>query len=261
MLVSVLYPESFAQSLFYTLFQLVDVCSRDALQFQRVCLGAVAAENVAGKVDRGQNIVTIVFRLVHDECLSRCIQIPFSEIRSRVGHAHLFPSFGRENLQWGSVVEPAVENARKLYSRRRVVHGIVVQLERAVAHKYLLNLRQLGEIILYALDGGHHLTSIVLNHHLILDALGGNSNFGQCLNLFYCLGRRVETLSALGRYFYLRVECCELLGHQHLESVENRQRAHHGYRRKRNACNGHSRDYVYCLMALFREKVSLGYVE
>ena len=158
------------------------------------------------------------------------------------------------------MVEAAVQCAGKLNAGSGIVDGVVVQLECAVANKNIGNACQFREIVLHALDGSHHLTSAILHHHLVLHTFGNYGNFGECLDCHYGTVCDIECLSLVGSNLYFRVECGELLGNQHSESVEYRQGAYHSNRRKHYACDGYSRNYVYCLMALFREKVSSGYV-
>ena len=103
-----------------------------------------------------------------------------------------------------------------------------MQLERARAVEYVLDVGQLLEVVVHSFDGDHCLVFAEHQQSIVLDGLGIDLDARVALEQHEFLLVSRHVLSLCRCHLDLRVEVGEELCHHVLKSIEHREDADHG---------------------------------
>ena len=241
-------------------FEDIHVGARLQLQVYGTDLGGVL-EQLAGKLQGGNNIRPVVLLLVHSKHQSRRKQVAPGKGRSRIGHVHLRPTLGCIHLQRVEKADAGTQIGQQLHARNGIVHYLIVKQQLTLSEKDGINRSQFGEIVFHSLDHGHGLPSLILHQGIVFQRLTHQSHFRHLPDGHDGLVLPIEHLSSSRYHLQFRVESRKQIRHQILEAVEHGQGTHQGQGGQRHSAHRDARNHIDGIVRLLGKQISPCYVK
>ena len=138
-------------------------------------------------------------------------------------------------------------------SRNAIVHICCVKTELTIAQEDIIDVGELLEIILHALDDHRRLTVLIDGERHILNRLGGHVDLWQLANLRQYRIVGSHRLPLYRNHLQLRIDIRKERSHQVVESVEYGERHHQGHRCHSDTDDGDAADHIDGVGRLLRE--------
>ena len=182
---------------------------------------ALLVEEPTGEGNAGDDIVLIVLGLPDIEKHTGGIQVVFLEGFGGVGEVELSFAAGCIDVQRLIVGIASGKLLRQSDAKDAVIHIGCMKAEITLTNQDLLDMGQLVEIIIDALDHDHHLTTLVDGQGLILYTLGSDFDLRQLTDLREHRIVGSDRFALYGGNLQLWIEGGEEGGYEVVEAIED----------------------------------------
>ena len=177
LLKAVLHTETVSGNALHLGLHLVKVASGLQPQLQRRH-HVLLLKETSGKAQGGNDVVLVVFRLLHVEQYPWREQLVGHKAIGGIGHVQLAFTPWRIDAEWRVKPVTCSQLLCQPQPQDAIVHVGGMQLKRAIANEYLVDVGQVCEVIIHTLYGYHCLMAVVDGQRLVFHAFRGHFHLG-----------------------------------------------------------------------------------